>query len=68
MAEESAPKKKCESIEDIPGVGLSTTKRLRELGFQTIESLAMATVRELEEAGISEKKASEIIETARSSM
>jgi len=41
---------------------------LRELGFHTVESLAMATVRELEPAGISEKKALAIISAARSSI
>jgi len=68
MAEESVPKKRFEYVEDVPGIGSSTAKKLRELGFQTIESLAMATIRELEQAGIGEKKASEIIEVARSSI
>jgi len=30
-------------IEDLPGVGSSTAEKLRELGFHTVESLAMAT-------------------------
>jgi len=68
MAEEDASKKKYESIEDMPEIGSSIAKKLRELGFQTVESLAMATVRELEQAGIGEKKAFEIIESARSSI
>ncbi|MDH5440717.1 MAG: DNA repair and recombination protein RadA, partial [Candidatus Bathyarchaeota archaeon] len=51
-----------------PGVGPSTAKKLTELGFHTVESLAMATIRELEQAGISEKRAQEIIKTARSSV
>jgi len=68
MTEEAASRKKYEVIEDVPGVGPSTAKKLRELGFQTVESLAMATVRELEQAGISERKAFEIIEAARSSI
>lgn len=38
------------------------------MGFHTIESLAMATARELEPAGISEKKAFSIIEEARSNI
>jgi len=66
--EESSEKKpKYESIEDIPGIGQSTAKRLRELGFHTVESLAMATIRELVQAGIGEKRAFEIINAARSS-
>jgi DNA repair protein RadA len=67
MGEEEAPAEKYGRIEDIPGVGSSTAKRLRELGFHTVESLAMATVRELVKAGVGDKKASEIINAARSS-
>jgi len=54
-------------IEDLPGVGSSTAEQLRELGFHTVESLAMATIRELIQAGIGEKKASQIINAARAS-
>ena len=68
MTEETNESKKYESIEDLPGVGPSTAKKLTELGFRTVESLAMATIRELEQAGISEKRAEEIIKTARSSV
>lgn len=68
MTEEAAAEKKCEYLEDIPGIGPSTAQKLRELGFHTIESLATATARELEPAGIGEKKALEIIRLARSSI
>ena len=68
MTEETDGSKKYESIEDLPGVGPSTAKKLTELGFHTVESLAMATIRELEQAGISEKRAQDIIQTARSSV
>ncbi|MCS7124322.1 MAG: DNA repair and recombination protein RadA [Candidatus Bathyarchaeota archaeon] len=71
MSEEegkSLTKTQYESLEDLPGVGPSTAQKLRELGFHTVESLAMATVRELEPAGISEKKALAIINAARSSV
>jgi DNA repair protein RadA len=61
-------KQKYEHLEDLPGVGPATAQKLRELGFNTIESLATATARELESAGIGEKKALEIIRTARSSL
>jgi len=67
-AEEGAVKKKYEFLEDLPGIGPATAQKLRELGFHTIESLAMATARELEPAGISEKKAFAIIDAARSSI
>jgi len=65
---EDAIKKKYELLEDLPGIGPATAQKLRELGFHTVESLAMATARELEPAGISEKKAFAIIEVARSSI
>ncbi len=68
MSEEVSAKNKYEKIEDIPGVGSSVGSKLRELGFHTVESLAMATIRELEQAGINEKKAFEIIDAARSSL
>jgi DNA repair protein RadA len=55
-------------IEDLPGVGPATAQKLRELGYHTVESLAMATSRELDPVGVSEKKAFQIIEAARSSI
>lgn len=60
--------KKYEFMEDLPGVGPATAQKLRELGYHTVESLAMATVRELIPVGISEKKAFQIITVARSTM
>jgi DNA repair protein RadA len=61
-------KKKYEFIEDLPGVGPATSQKLRDLGYHTVESLAMATSRELEPIGVSEKKACQIIEAARSAI
>ncbi len=52
-------------IEDLPGVGAATAEKLREVGFTTIESLATAAVSELVNAGISDKRAAEIIAAAR---
>lgn len=66
--EASQEKPKYQFLEDLPGIGPATAQKLKELGYHTIESLAMATARELEPAGISEKKAFSIIETARSSI
>jgi DNA repair protein RadA len=64
----ASPKKQYECLEDLPGVGPATSQKLKEMGFHTIESLATATVRELEPAGISEKKALDIIRLARNSI
>jgi DNA repair protein RadA len=52
----------------LPGIGPATAQKLRNLGFHTVEALATATIRELAPAGIGEKKASEIIFAARSSL
>jgi len=69
MAEEvSLEEKKYERIEDLPGIGPATAQKLHELGFHTIESLATATTKELESVGIGEKKALEVISTARSTI
>jgi DNA repair protein RadA len=62
------PEKKYAFIEDIPGVGPATAQKLRDLGYHTVESLAMATYRELEPVGVGEKKAFVIIDAARSSI
>ena len=69
MTEETPPEeKKYEHIEDLPGIGPATAQKLRELGFHTVESLATATTRELELAGVGEKKALEVIRAARSTI
>lgn len=69
MSGETPSKKaKYEHLEDLPGIGPATAKKLRELGFHTIETLATATAHELEPAGVSEKKALEIIRAVRSSI
>lgn len=69
MTEEPpSTEKKYETIRDLPSIGPVTTQKLRELGFHTIESLATATAKELELAGVGEKKALEVIRAARSTM
>ena len=65
---EEEEEKKHKTLEDISGVGPTTTKKLREIGFSTIESLATATIRELSVTGIGEKQAAKIIEEARNSI
>ena len=65
LAEEKTEEKKYEVIEDIPGVGPATAEKLKQIGFQTIESLATASIRELELAGIGDKVAARVIQCAR---
>jgi DNA repair protein RadA len=66
--DEPEKQRQYEAIEDLPGVGPATAEKLRELGFQTVESLAIATVKELVPAGIGEKQAAKIISEARNSI
>ncbi|MCK4952158.1 DNA repair and recombination protein RadA [Candidatus Bathyarchaeota archaeon] len=67
MAKEAlSTKKEYKRLEDLPGIGSTTARKLRELGFHTIETLATATTQELQRAGIGEKKAGEIICEVRS--
>jgi DNA repair protein RadA len=67
-AREQPTEEKYERLEDLPGVGPATAQKLRELGFNTVESIATAAIKELEPAGISEKKAIDIIRAARSTL
>ncbi|MET1124827.1 MAG: DNA repair and recombination protein RadA [Archaeoglobaceae archaeon] len=53
-------------LEDIPGVGAETARKLREAGFYSVEEIAVASPQELcAISGISEAKAIEIIKSAR---
>ncbi|MCW4038917.1 MAG: DNA repair and recombination protein RadA [Candidatus Bathyarchaeota archaeon] len=53
-------------IEDVPGVGLATAQKLRAAGFHTLESIAVASGRELAEmAGLTEERAREFSKRAR---
>ena len=61
-------KTKYQGIEDLPSVGPTTALKLREIGFKTVESIAMATISELVVAGIGEETAGKIIEAARKSI
>ncbi len=66
--EEQRTEVRYERLEDLPGVGPATAQKLRELGFNTVESVATAAIKELEPAGISEKKALDVIRAARSTL
>ncbi|MCX8172650.1 MAG: helix-hairpin-helix domain-containing protein [Archaeoglobaceae archaeon] len=53
-------------LEEIPGVGPETAKKLREAGFTSIEAIAIASPAELSAiGGISESNAQKIIQHAR---
>jgi DNA repair protein RadA len=65
--EEALEKKRYECLEDLE-IGSAIAKKLRELGFHTVESLAMATAKELEQAGIGKTNAEKLIRKARSCM
>jgi DNA repair protein RadA len=68
MSEEAAlEKKRYECLEDLE-IGSAIAKKLRELGFHTVESLAMATAKELEQTGIGKTNAEKLIRKARSCM
>lgn len=55
-----------ENLEELPGVGPAIAERLREAGYRTISSLAVATVEELREvAEVGETQAKKIIEAAK---
>src|SRR3990167_8230017 len=57
------------SIEDIPGVGPATAEKLKDSGFDTLLSLAVASPGALVEAGgLTEATARKIIKSARDTM
>ncbi len=67
--QECAPRKKELSLEDLPGVGATTAEKLREAGFATVMSVAVASPAEIaESSGMSEAQARKIINYSRNSM
>lgn len=68
MSKEPAQeKKRYDTLEDLD-IGSAMTKKLRELGFNTVENLAMATAKDLDAAGMNKKNAEKLIRKARQSM
>ncbi len=66
MAKENAVEERTLDLEDLPGVGPAIAEKLREAGFSTIESIAVASPQELSAvAEIGEAKAAQIIAAAR---
>ncbi len=65
--EPAQEKKRYDTLEDLD-IGSAMTKKLRELGFNTVENLAMATAKDLDAAGMNKKNAEKLIRQARQSM
>ena len=66
MSDESNEETKIIELEDIPGVGPETAKKLRDAGYSTIEAVAVASPSELANVGgITEGNAVKIIQAAR---
>src|SRR3989344_1483863 len=70
MPEEKIVKKtKIENVEDLPGVGPATAEKLKESGYDSLLSLAVASPGELVEAGgLTESTARKVIKAARDAM
>jgi DNA repair protein RadA len=52
-------------LEELPGVGPATADKLRENGFDSYQSVAVASPAELSQAGVGESNAGDIIQAAR---
>ena len=69
MAETTDKKDKPQKLEDLPGVGPTTAEKLREAGYTTLESVAVASPAELMEvAGLGEGTALKVINAAREAL
>ncbi len=62
--EKPQEQKKFETLEDL-GIGANTIKKLQEVGLNTVESLGMATEKEVEQIGVTKKTAKKLINKAR---
>ena len=65
--EPAQEKKRYDTLEDLD-IGSAMAKKLRELGYNTVENLAMATTKDLDAAGMNKKNAEKLIRQARQSM
>ncbi len=69
MEEKSTKRVVVNTVEDLPGVGPATAEKLKESGFDTLLTLAVASPGELVEAGgLTEATARKVIKAARDSM
>ncbi|MFH0986913.1 MAG: DNA repair and recombination protein RadA [Candidatus Micrarchaeota archaeon] len=61
--------KTVKDLEDLPGIGETTAEKLREAGFKTVESIAVASAGDLiDAAGLGQSTAEKAIAAARSAM
>ena len=60
--------KEIKFIEDLPGVGEATAQKLRDAGYRTLESIAVASAGEMSEFGIGEATAQKMITAAREAL
>ena len=68
MKKEEAPKKEF-TVADLPGVGPATVEKLADAGFDTLLSIAVASIGQLSDAaGLSERVTRKIIQTARAEL
>lgn len=65
MEKEKKVKKEKSELETIKGIGEESASKLEKKGFHTIESIATATLRDLDDASIGEATAKKILEEAR---
>ena len=56
--------KKIETVDDLPGIGETAATKLREAGIRSLEAMAMASPKELIDAGIGEGTAQKAIYAA----
>ena len=60
--------KKIETVDDLPGIGETAATKLREAGIRSLEAMAMASPKELIDAGIGEGTAQKAIYAARDAL
>ncbi len=69
VVEVKKEKKKEFAVQDLPGVGAATAEKLKEAGFDTLLSIAVASAGELVDiAGVTEATARKIIQSARQNL
>ncbi len=69
IEEKEAVEEKEPQLEELPGVGAATAEKLRESGYDSVMSIAVATIGKLVgDAGVSESVARKMINTSRNNL